>query len=372
MVATTTSTRELRAPRRYGWARWVLWAVLALVVVLLAARLYLPTYLKDYVNEKLNAMPGYRGSVADIDVALIRGAYLIKGLEMYKIDKGIPVPFVKIAVGDISLQWGALFKGEIVSDIHLTRPEINFAVSKSGATSQTGTETNWNPLIDQLVPIDINLVEITNGKVTYQDFSAAPAINIYIHNLDGQVTNLRNVDDKSAALPSNLKIYGTSLGDGKLNINGRLNTLTPNYPDMDIDTKLEGAKLVAFNDFTRNCCALDFKKGRIDLYSELVIKKGQISGYLKPLVHDLSVDRIPQDSNPLEVAWASIASVLLEVFENQPNDQFATKVPLSGSLDKGVQTSIWPTIGGIFRNAFVEAFKKGTDNEVNFEKPKQE
>lgn len=373
-TADATSTRHLRARRglRFRAARWVLWALLLLVLLILGARLYLPTYLKDYVNEKLNGMPGYRGSVADIDVALIRGAYMIKGLELFKIDKGIPVPFVAIAASDISLQWGALFKGEIVSDIHLTRPVLNFAVSKSGQTSQTGAETNWNPLIDQLVPIDINIVTVHDGKVTFKDFSTSPQVDLYITNLNGEVTNLRNVDDKSSALPSDLKITGNSLGDGKLNIAGKLNTLTPKYPDMDIDFKLEKAKLPAFNAFVNACCALDFKDGQIDVYSELVLRKGQIDGYVKPIVQNLSVDRMPEETNPIQMVWAATASVLLEIFQNQPRDQFATKVELSGSLNNGVETSLWSTLGGVLRNAFIQAFERGTDNEVKFSKPENQ
>lgn len=357
------------ARTHFSWRQIVLWSILVVVIALLGARLYLPTYLKNYVNEKINEQKGYRGSVQDIDAALFRGAYVIKGLVLNKVDKGIPVPFVKIALSDISLQWSALFQGRIVSDIHLTRPELNFAISKSGQTSQTGVEHNWNPLIDSLVPVDINVVELINGRITFRDFSAEPPVTLFITNVDGEITNLRNVDDKKSALPSDLRISGNSIGGGKLGVTGKLNTLTKNYPDMDIDLKLENAKLPAFNDFTNACCALHFRKGDIDLYSEVAMKNGQISGYIKPLVKNLSVDRVTKDSNPFEILWSNVAAVLIEVFTNQPKDQFATKVPLSGNLEH-IQTSFWPALGAIFRNAFVEAFKKGTDNEITFEKTK--
>ncbi len=366
----TASTRTFKARSHAGWKQWTVWVFLVLILALLGARLYLPYYVKDYVNEQLNTMKGYRGHVDDIGIALYRGAYTIRGLELNKIDKGIPVPFLTIATSDISVQWGALFHGKIVSDIHLTRPQINFAVSSSGTSSQTGAGTNWKPLLDNLVPFEINLVELINGKVTYQDFSANPKVDLFITDLNGTVKNLRNVEDPTAPLPSTLNITGNSIGGGVLGIKGGLNILTK-YLDMDIDTKLENAKLSAFNDFSRDCCLLDFKKGTMNIYSELAVKNNQVNGYVKPVIIDLSVDRIPEDTNPIEVAWATIASVLLQVFENTPRDQFATKVPLSGSLDS-IQTSIWPTLGGIFRNAFIEAFSKGTDNEVSFEGTKKE
>jgi hypothetical protein len=361
---------QQRRRHRFGWQQITLWIVLLLVIALLGARLYLPVWLKDYVNEQLNSMPGYRGSVSDIGVQLFRGAYTIKGLEINKIDKGIPVPFLSIVLSDISLQWGALIHGRIVSDVHLTRPVVNFAVSQNGVTKQTGADADWQRVIKNLVPIDINLLEIDNGKVTYRDFSTDPKVDLYITNLYGTLTNMRNVVDIDTALPSSIDITGDSIGRGKLGVKGRMNVLAPQWIDMDIDGKLESAQLPAFNDFTEACCALDFKGGILDVYAEMAVRNGNVTGYVKPLVRDLSVDRIPEETNPIQMAWSAVASGVIEIFTNQSKDQFATKVPLSGNLGH-VETSIWPTLGGIVRNAFFEAFRKGTDDEIKFEKKKK-
>ncbi len=366
MNSTVTATAHPRHAHHHRWAWWSVAAISLLVLALIGGRLYLPYYVKNYVNGQLNAMQGYRGSVDDIGISLYRGAYQIRGLKLYKIDKGIPAPFVAIADSDISVQWGALIHGRIVSDIHLTQPELNFAVSSNGVTKQTGKEQNWNTLIKNLVPIDINLIELIDGKISYKDYSASPQTDIYIHHLNGKLTNLRNVVDKAQPLPSTINISGNSIGDGRLAVDGRMNILTPKM-DMDIDGKLEGAKLAAFNSYTDACCAIKFNSGTIDVYSEFVLRNGNINGYVKPLVHDLSVQKLPKNGNPIQMAWSWLASALLEIFKNQPHDQFATKVPLSGSLGS-VQTAFWPTLGGVLQNAFISAFRKGTDNEVSFDK----
>ena len=351
--------------KRSRWRTIALGVLILLIVALVGARLYMPLYVKNYVNAELNAMPGYRGSVERIGIALYRGAYTIYGLKLYKIDKGIPVPFISIARTDISLQWGALLRGRIVSDIDLSQPQVNFAVSKSGQTSQTGAgaETNLLQLVDNLVPIDINYIAIHNGRISYQDFSAEPKVDIFVHQLEGAITNLRNVVDADQPLPSRVHFSGNSIGGGKLGIDGRVNILT-RYIDGDLDLKLEGAALTAFNDFSNACCALKFKAGAMDVYAEMLLKEGAVSGYVKPIVRGLSVDRIPENSNPLEVLWAASASAVMEIFRNQSHDQFATRIPLSGHLDQGVGTAFWPTLTGILRNAFIEAFKRGLDPEA--------
>ena len=349
--------------RRHRWRYIGGGLILLVVVALIAGRLYLPIWLTDYVNKTLNNIPGYRGGVQTIDVHLYRGAYQIHGLTLKKVNAGVPVPFLDIATVDLSLQWGALFDGRVVSDVHLYRPIINFAKGKGGG-EQTGKETNWNDPIKKLMPIDINLVEIVNGKITFKDFGSRPPVDIYITDLNGTLNELRNTEDAHVALPSSMNFTGNSIGKGKLAVKGKLNVLTPEV-DMDIDGKLEHADLTAFNSFSNAYGAINFKKGRMDLYTELAVKGGKVDGYVKPIVSDLSVDRVPEGTNPVQILWSTVATFLIEIFTNQPHDQFATKVPLSGSLDK-IQTSFWPTLGGIFRNAFVEAFSRGTDNEIEF------
>lgn len=355
--------------RRHRWRYALGGFLLLLMVALIAGRLYLPIWLTDYVNKTLNNIPGYRGGVTAIDVHLYRGAYTIHGLKLNKLNAGVPVPFLDINTVDLSLQWGALFHGRIVSDVHLYRPVITFAKGKKGG-EQTGKETNWNDPIKKLMPIDINLVEVVNGKIAYRDFGSRPPVDIYITNLNGTLNELRNTEDANVALPSSMDFRGDSIGKGKLAVKGRLNVLTPEV-DMDLDGKLEGAELTAFNSFSNAYGAINFKEGSMDIYTELAVKGGRVDGYVKPIVRNLSVDRVPEGTNPIQVLWSTVATFLLEIFSNQPNDQFATKVPLTGTLSN-VQTEFWPTLGGIFRNAFVKALSKGTDGEVEFNPTKGE
>lgn len=325
----------------------------SLLIIIIFARAYLPIYLRDYANNVLNNIEGYRGSVADVDLALYRGAYVIHGLKIHKIDEGIPTPFIEFTRTDLSLQWGALFRGEIVGDVTLDRPVITFAKSSNGATKQDGTDTDWTVPIKALMPLDINFVEIHNGKIAWQDFSTSPNVDLYIDDMYAKATNLRNVADDSGALPSDLIVRGTSLGDGQLHLDGKLNILKQ-IPDFNLDAKLESVNLTAMNNYARPFAGIDFESGRLDVYSELIVQDGAISGYVKPLATNISiVDKQPDD--PIAFIWESLVSGVVELFSNQSKDQFATQVELSGRIDDP-NTNVWTTLGGIMRNAFGNAF----------------
>ncbi len=333
--------------------------VLLLLILLLTARLYLNIWLLDYVNDTLANIKGYQGSVEDINIDLYRSAYRIHNLKIFKKTGNIPTPFIAILDADLSIQWSALFHGRIVSDVNLTKPVINFAVA--GSDKQTGVEADWTNTIKALTPIDINHVTFRQGKLTYQDFSSNPRVNIYIHNMEGEVRNLRNVVDKSHPLPSELRLSGDSIGNGKLQVQGRLNILKP-VPDMDLDIKLENVSLPALNDYSEAYAAIDIRKGDLSVYSQFIIKNNNVSGYIKPIASHIALIDLNKSSNPIKVAWESVVSVIIEIFTNHPKDQFATKIKLEGRLDN-ISTDTWSAISGIVRNAFISAFKKGFDKD---------
>jgi hypothetical protein len=339
-------------------AHYILYPVIVvLLAICIALHMYLYTWLLEYVNDEVDSIPGYEGSVQDIGIDLYRGAYTIYGLKIDKKNGHIPTPFISIPQVDLAVQWKALFHGRIVSNIELDRPVLNFAVKND--IKQTGADVDWTTPIKNLSPVDINRVSFHDGKITYQDFSSHPQVDLYITHMDGEVSNLRNVVNASQPMPSSVFIKGDSIGAGKLEIKGRMNILKV-VPDMDIDTKLENVHLPALNNYTNAYAAIDVKGGTLSVYCEFIIKNGHVSGYVKPIATHISLIDLHKDANPIKVTWEALATVVLKIFTNLHKDQFATKVELEGNIDH-IGTSTWSAIEGILHNAFVSALHKGFD-----------
>ena len=102
-----------------------------LSIIGLFIRLALPYILLKYVNKALSDMDGYHGNVKDLDVALLRGAFTLKGLSIEKENSNIPVPFLKLNEIELSIHWKALMDGAIVGEIIANEPIINFARSSN-------------------------------------------------------------------------------------------------------------------------------------------------------------------------------------------------------------------------------------------------
>lgn len=332
--------------------------VLIFAVALVTARAYLPIWLKGYVNEQIAVLGDYGGGVEDIDVHLWRGAYQIHGMNIHKSTGGIEKPFVAADTVDLSLEWAALLKGAIVAEIDIYNADLNFS------KTQTGEDAGWIGFVEALSPFDINRLDVHSGKLTYTDYSAEPNVHLYIDDIDAQVTNLRQVQDKSTPLPSNIDVSGVSIGGGALSVKGGMNILR-DVPDFDLTFKLEDADLTAFNDYARNSAAIDFEGGDLSIFAEIAAADGVVTGYVKPIALNLSLVDLEQDPNPINAIWESLVSVFLELFENQSQDQFAMRIPIEGNLNNPEQ-NLWSGFISIFSNAFVQAFEKDSDGTVSY------
>ena len=337
----------------------VIGTILVVVALLIAGRLYLPYWVKDYVNTQIAGLDEYSGGIEAIDLNLWRGAYLIHGLEIYKVEGGLDTPFVAAREIDLSVEWEALLNGAIVGEIDIYEADVNFS------KTQTGEGAGWTAFVGSLSPFDINRLTIHSGKVAYIDYTTEPNIDLFIDDIEAKVTNLRNVTDKENSLPSTLKITGTSIGGGALNVDGQLN-IFKDIPDFDIALELQEANLEAFNDYGRAYAAVDFEDGRIGIFSELAAADGNMTGYIKLVATNVTVVSVESGENPLDLLWQSLVSAVVELFENQPKDQFAIRVPIEGDLSDP-EGDIWSSIISIFSNAFGKAFKKNEDGTINFQ-----
>ncbi|WP_188364375.1 DUF748 domain-containing protein [Marinicella pacifica] len=345
--------------RKTGW--WVF--LLVLVVIFVGFRLYLPTAAKNHVNKVLNDLPGYQGSVDDIDIALIRGAYVVTNLRLRRRDAKTDVPFLNIPQADISIQWRALFNGKIVSEIYLTEPQLIYVFEDQLQQGQQEPETkDWTEALDDLVPIDINHLNIENGRLGLVKVNANPMLDIYMDQLQLTADNLQLVKSDEQNLPSPVKAAAVTIGRGQTELEGRVNFIK-DIPDMDVSLSIKDIDVTALNSFTLHYANVDFTSGQLDLYSEVAVADGYLKGYFKPLLTDAKL--IDQGDGFFKKLWEGVVGVFKFIFKNQSTDKVATKIPFEGNLDN-VEAGVWQTFVNILKNAWVKAFQDNIDEDIEF------
>lgn len=342
------------------------WIIAGLIIVLIIIRLALPSMVKSYVNRKLNELPGYTGHVDDIDIHLIRGAYAIDGLVLQKKTDPPKYPFLQIKRTDLSIEWKSLFKGRLVGEVMMNQPALHI-LAQTADISKEPSKEHWTKTLKALMPMTINRLQVNNGSIAYLDFAAKPDINLHIRNMQLTALNLANVEDASTPLPSTVSLTGTSIGNGKLKADMKINALKE-IPDFNLNAQLTAVKLTSLNNLIEAKGKIDVEKGTLDMYSELEATNGKFNGYIKPFIKGVKVLNWKKDVKKkggiLQAAKEAVVGLFVKAVENPKTKKIATKVPISGNLNNP-ETSGWETFVGVLKNAFIKAFTQGIDGTYN-------
>lgn len=340
--------------------RWPLWALLALIVVLVGLRLALPTIVRDVLNKRMEHMGDYRGHVADVDINLWRGAYSLNKLSVVKLSGKVPVPLFNTRSLDIALSWDALLHGAIRATVDFYHPVLNFVDSNSKKSSQVGRGVDWRKKLEDLIPIRLDEVNVHDGTVTFHNFVSKPRVDLKATDVQASVTNLTNANDSEGSRVASMRVTANILGEAPLESTASFDPLG-DFQDFSFTLRVLRIQLTKLNDLARAYAGLDFASGHGDFVMELNARDGQLRGYAKPLFQNMKIFSWKQDveenkENPFRVAWEAIVNGVTWIFKNHQVDQFATRVPIRGRIDNS-KIGTWKAIVNVLHNAFVEAYK---------------
>jgi hypothetical protein len=343
--------------------RKILIIVLAIVLLLVAARIALPFVVEDYVNGKLQTLDSYRGHVGDIDVHLWRGAYSIDDIEILKAGAARPVPFFRATRLEFSVEWRSLFRGALVSEATFLQPQVNLVQARSEQESQLGGEENWNARLEELFPFRFNTVAVQDGTVRF----LAPGIStkdaITARKVNGAVTNLTNVLDAGKRTFADFRLSGEVLDGAPAVVAGSVDAFAA-QPTFDVNMEVKKVELPQVNPWLREYIKADAEAGKFELYLELAAADGRFAGYAKPILQDVDLYRSgEQEQSPLKRLWEGFLDFAAEALENEEADQVAARIPFSGTL-KNPETSLFATIASVLRNAFVSAFARSLEGSI--------
>jgi Domain of Unknown Function (DUF748) len=338
---------------------------LAIILAIgIGVRAALPYVMKDYVNNALHGLQAYDGSIADIDLALWRGAYRIEGIRIDKRGPDKPLPFFSSDRVDLSVEWRSLFKGSLVSEVVFIRPNVNLIQEKTEEKSQLGQGENWQARLEQLFPFRFNTIEVRDGTVRF----LAPGIRtqdaLKAEHVRGTVTNLTNVSEANKTTFADFGMQATVLGASPAQAQGSLNPWAP-QPTFDVNVQVKEVSLPKVNPWLREYIKADAESGDFELYLEIAAADGKFKGYAKPILRNVNITSTAEhEANLLKKLWEGIVEFAANVFENQDKEQLAARIPFSGSI-QDPQAGIWATIVSVARNAFVGAFARSLEGSIS-------
>ena len=290
---------------------------LAIVVLLLAARIAAPSAVVWYVNDLLEKQDGISGQVRDIDLALWRGGYVINQIDINQVNDKETLPLFSAQRIDILLSWLALLNGEIVTSMAFYHPVIMLR-DKTGEQDITEDavldERTWIGLANDLTPFSIDKLTVEKGKIEFNAIAKNLLGELILDQVEAEVLNLHN--NAESELLTQVDIKGVVAETANFFIKGKFN---PNVKQPNFDLNMEMEKLpakVADNIITIYA-PFDIEAGEFELATELVSKKGQVTGYVKAGIHNVEIfswkedvikDVMDGDENPLQLLIEGISA----------------------------------------------------------------
>jgi hypothetical protein len=329
-------------------------ALVALALVAVAARAALPIWLRGVVAEEIARVEGYRGSAADVDLALYRGAFRIEGLDVRKQDGGEPAPFLSVDRIEVTIDWGAVLDGTLVGEVELIRPRLVFVAGRP----PTGEETKWLDRLEQLYPFAIDRFAIVDGDVRFRDPHREPPVDVALHDLDVEAQNLTNRRDLSAKRPAKVTVRARAQETGRVAGQLESNPFAPR-PDFRLRLEVDGVQLPELDDFLRAYAGVDVERGTLTVNSDVVAEDGRFEGWVEPLLRDVDVLQLDQEAKEqsfFATLWEGLVGAASEAIENQPEDQVATRIPIRGTFDQP-DIGVIQAVASLLRNGYVQALR---------------
>jgi len=210
------------------------------------------------------------------------------------------------------------------------------------------------------IQLKIDRLEIVKGNFVFTNRVATPAYRVNFTDASVSVDNLSNQRAEGAA---NVQLSGTFMGSGKAQASAIIRPATDGL-DMDLKVQVEDTEMASMNDLVRAYGGFDVAGGQLSVYTELNVKRGMISGYIKPLFRDVQVAHGQQDQ-PKSLGqrlYEGVVAVATKILKNRARGELATVVTVSGRVEQP-QTSYWEVIGGLVENAFIKAILPGFEGE---------
>jgi len=207
----------------------------------------------------------------------------------------------------------------------------------------------------------VDKVNILKSRFSFANKAAEPQYQVFFADTDLNLENLSNQGAEGAAVGT---FKGKFMGSGRTVMNLAFQPRAKSAA-FDLKIRIDETKMTAMNDLLLAYGNFDVTEGVFSVYSELSVRSGEISGYVKPLFKDVKVYDAGQDGDKpvLRKLREGLVGTAAWVLSNRPRNEVATTITLSGKLDSP-QYSQWEAFVGILQNAFVKAITPGFEEGV--------
>jgi len=206
------------------------------------------------------------------------------------------------------------------------------------------------------VELRIERLDVVKSTIGFASQAAKP-YRVVVSDMDLTLENLGNQRTEGKAVA---RLRGRFMGSGEAQLHATV-APRPGGAEMDLSARIESTDMTRMNDLVRAYGGFDVSAGVLSVYSEVSVKDGAITGYVKPLFRDVQVGADGAEEEPKTLGrrlYQGVVSAASKILKNRPRREVATVVTISGRVDQP-RFSTWEVVGHLLQNAFFKAILPG-------------
>jgi len=180
-----------------------------------------------------------------------------------------------------------------IQGVHLTYTHTKQSTVKekkvAQKTVQAAQKVNNNPKVS----LRAGQLDITKSTFAFENKEADPPYRLFFDDAEVHLNNFTNHLTEGTMVA---KLAGKFMGTGPTTVGA---TFRPEVsgPDFDVAVNIEPTPMRVLNDLWRAYGNFDVVGGLFSFYTELEVKNGEVSGYVKPLFKDVDAYDERQDKD---------------------------------------------------------------------------
>ena len=339
--------------RRRRTLRRLVFALGALALLVVAARLALDPLVTWRTEKVLAGLEGMRGRFEDVEVHVRDLSYSIEGLSIEKVTAGgAALPYFEVRRARFGLQWRELVRGHVVADVDLEAPTLNLVTARSRAQEQEAEEApEAAEQGAKLAPFRVNRAQVKDGQVRWIDAREPEAPWLRLHGVEATLENWASDAALSRDEPTVLALRGTLQRSGRVSGFATADPLAKKLTFAG-QARVEGLRLEELGGLLGAKADVKPDAGVLDLSVRFRAEDGRLSGGLRPLLKGAGTR--PANDGLGANLKSLLADTAIKIFSDDVpgRDAVATTIPIEGTVDDP-EAQVWPTVLGVVRNAFV-------------------
>jgi hypothetical protein len=262
-----------------------------------------------------------------------------------------------------AIEYAPKMKRVDLQDITISGADADYILTKANAaetermqqkTVQAAKETSNDPGVQ----LRAKRVRMTRSALGMVDETATPNYRVFLTDVDLSVQDFSNQRAEGAGT---VDAKGAFMGSGPSTLHAVFHPETKS-PNFDLTLRIEDTDLRTMNDLLRAKANIDVTAGAFAFYSELGVRNNNVTGYVKPLFHDIKVYDKEQDREKplLHQVYEGMVGGIAKLLENPRTEEVATKSSVSGPIENP-NTSTWQILVRLVQNAFFKAILPGLE-----------